>query len=573
MQTSLKTKSEQTPAPQSRDVEQTALERMRIGSDVGERLRVAALAAGDAQAEADADLIIATAHYENFKTVADVPNEFGERFGGLFTLSVLSSSRLCPSYVAKSASKARKRMGDVIQTVEKKRGERWWLVTLTAPTLIGVGLNLSFEIFDNALVRLRKCKWWKDRVPGAIKGEEFTLGDKRRLEKESRAWDFERDGYHVHAHVMALAVEIGWDGLGEEWRKCLLAASHEHGVAMQFNTSHGRPVVDVRLVTSKKRGERTISTQGAIFEVCKYLVKGSEFSKVPASQLLEVERTLRGRRMVELWGALNKRRGSTAGTRGKSKAERTETQPAQAIEQHSGGEPEASGTQLEYVHESELLTVGETRKLLTAKKTRGSPDKLKKRRAEPLRKIGARMIAEGRRAEWKEMIEQVAEARREWRESDLIRRFPFCVFRYVGADEDARKVYGLCVNPSSAFDDSEMYGHRIGFKAYGEDHAAERAEADYRTQSSAECFERKQWSDDATNYRELIRRQEEERWLDYVNYGGEFLTGDETIKARKRRKHELFIAEINKPMEQRADEREFRAARIQQWSIYEATRA
>jgi hypothetical protein len=74
-------------------------------------------------------------------------------------------------------------------------------------------------------------------------------------------------------------------------------------------------------------------------------------------------------------------------------------------------------------------------------------------------------------------------------------------------------------------------------------------------------------------YRELVRRQEEERWLNYVNYGSGTLQGDERFKTRERIKFELFKSDIEKPIEQRADERELRAARVQQWSIYETSKA
>jgi hypothetical protein len=487
---------------------------MRIGTDVGRRLRDAALLAGDAQAEADADLIIQTARCENFTVAPDVVGEFGELFDALFTKSVLSSSRLCPSYVARSASKSRKRVGAVIHAVEKLPGERWWLATLTMPTLIGAGVELSFDIFDDALSRLRKGKWWKDKVRAALKGEEFTLGDSRRLESEGRAWDFEQDGYHVHAHVMSLAVEIGWSGLGEQWKRCLLRAAQKFDVAMEFKTKHGRPVVDVRLVTTKRQGKRTISEEGAIFEVCKYMVKGSEFSKVPASQLLEVERTLRGRRMVELWGDLNNRKGSEGGARVKRESDAIAGHAAPTIEDrlnalygnaevdHARGiddmalwqqargelyvclelEPETSAallTRTAYLDEREQLT---------ARAARGSPLKVQKRRARPLRLIGAQMIAEGRRIEWKEMLLEVARQRREWRESDLIRRFPHNVFR--GLDGSMR--YGLCVNPATAFESGALYGHRVGLKTYLEDRASDIAKARYKTRASSERFERRQ---------------------------------------------------------------------------------
>jgi hypothetical protein len=97
------------------------------------------------------------------------------------------------------------------------------------------------------------------------------------------------------------------------------------------------------------------------------------------------------------------------------------------------------------------------------------------------------MIAEGRRAEWKEMLAEVARQRRAWRESDLIRRFPHNVFR--GLDGSVR--YGLCVNPATAFERGAMYGHRVGLKTYLEDRASDIAKARYKTRASSERFERR----------------------------------------------------------------------------------
>jgi hypothetical protein len=73
-------------------------------------------------------------------------------------------------------------------------------------------------------------------------------------------------------------------------------------------------------------------------------------------------------------------------------------------------------------------------------------------------------------------------------------------------------------------------------------------------------------------FREHVRQQEEERWSNFVEYGREVLTGGESVSERLKIKRNLRNAELKKPIEQRADERELRAERIRLWSVYEASK-
>ncbi len=393
-------------------------------------------------------------------------------FDGLFILTLMSSSRLCQSYVAEAAKRARKKVLERIQSYAPKRGEKLRLVTLTMPTIKGVGLEKTFEIFDDAWRRFRKCAWWRKRVRGGCKGEEFTLGDKKRLEDEHRAWDFELDGYHVHAHILVWSEWLVWTELGEQWAIFLERAAKKKGVEMKFATSHGRPVVDIRLVTHKKRSKGTVSHQGAVYETCKYLVKGVEFAKVPAAQLVDVERTLRNRRMVELLGKCNNRKGSVKGRQSRSNAGSMSLEEARRLVEWVDDAPEGMRSDVRadkltaarervqtYIYEQEQLTArGMSHKeFLKALRVKGV-------RPPPLREIGAEMIRKGERQKWLDYIKIIASERREWRRSALRRRFPYATFRPLGG----KPFYGLLANPACSFDTDAMYKHRSGVESYYE---------------------------------------------------------------------------------------------------------
>ncbi len=169
----------------------------------------------------------------------------------------------------------------------------------------GVELLQVREIFNRAWNLFRKREWWKSLIHAGVKGEEFTLGDERRIEAEDRKWSLERDGYHFHLHVLVCSGWVEWKRLGEEWSDCLSSAAREAGVNLRFNTAHGRAVVDVRLVVIGKhnKARKLISFDEAIEEVSKYITKNESWLNVGDAQLLEVASIPRWFRSVELLGA------------------------------------------------------------------------------------------------------------------------------------------------------------------------------------------------------------------------------------------------------------------------------
>jgi hypothetical protein len=382
---------------------------------IGARLESGALAANDADALAAADTILAAARPENIWHAEGLTGADGKPFAGYGSFTN-AASRLDQAYAKASTSKARKRVAEYMGRVEAKdengisikqqSGYHKMFVTLTMPTLIGFGFKRTLDFFDDASRRFRQCKLFRDKVRGGVRGVEFTLGDQRcdkhiRLKtkwKDCRScadcrafvWAFDTHGYHFHAHYVLWSKKLDWEELGEAWTKSLQATAEEFGVELVIGTSHGRVLVDTRKVTERGNRRDSISETGAIDEACKYITKGSDFEKIPESELVEINSALAGRRMIEPLGEANTRKGSTAARKDA------------AGQKHNLDEPvivESSPLTDEY--DSEL---------------------------ESLRKYGARMIRAGKRARWLETLRQVYAARADYRKVQLAERYPNAKF-------------------------------------------------------------------------------------------------------------------------------------------------
>jgi hypothetical protein len=444
VQTSLKTKSTET---QARDVIGVACYRSRRGHEVAARLGSAEGA--DALIIAEADMMRAAAGVSNHYHATDLTNEHGELFDGAGAL-YQCGSRLCPSYLTVARKRMRKRtraaLVRVMQT--KAKSDLLRLVTLTMPTLAGATLGESLSVQRDAWRHFsNKREWWAKTCKAGVKGEEFTNGDEKRLKREGREWDFQTDGFHPHIHIIALSGWIEWKRLGEEWTASLKHAARKHKLEMEFKTAHGRAVVDVRLVTDHRRkGRGTISREGAVEEVCKYITKCESWLALPDDQLVEAARALRGRRMVELLGACRKSPEEAA----------TDGEPGEATAAREGAH-----AYLDTQNTSDRQH-GET-------KARGEPLNAKRARSEPLRKVGARMIEQGQRDLWLEMLAVHVGEVQEFRKAALSMRFPLAVFSTL----DGQKWYGSLANPASAFEPVAAFGQRLAARDYQTDHAEE----------------------------------------------------------------------------------------------------
>ncbi len=169
------------------DVVSRACYRARRGAEVANRLELAAVALGNMVAQTEADLMRRCAQVENLWTASDLQSIDGELYEGHGTLWSCNG-RLCPSCMAARRRRSRAHVREGCARVKPQANNHWRLVTLTAPTFAGLSLLQVRAVFNRAWSLLRKRDWWRKIVRAGVKGEEFTLGDMRRLEREGREW-------------------------------------------------------------------------------------------------------------------------------------------------------------------------------------------------------------------------------------------------------------------------------------------------------------------------------------------------------------------------------------------------
>lgn len=376
----------------NRDIADAASRRQLLGMTAARELESAALTQGDAEALAVADMLRESACPDNIFTAQDLSNADGVLFDGFGSLTA-SNSRLDPAYMAQSSRRAAKRAAEALNRCKPESGELLRLLTLTMPK-IGAGFKQTMDVLQTALVLLKKRQWFKRNVRGAVFGVQTTLGAAG-------------DHWHAHAHILAWSKWIVWAALGEQWTDCLKSAARKHGVTFQLATEHSRAICDVRLITSRGRGPNTVKFSEAVRRVCGYIVRGSDFERVPQAQRCDVERVLYRCRLIETFGECNSQRGKL----GKSA--------------------------LSYVHIQNITDGTDPVKDVTDRKS-PSTGRTKRERKASLRELGAEMIRRGNRSGWLELLKLEYQKRRAWRRRQLSTTHPFGIFRTL----DGRVWYG-----------------------------------------------------------------------------------------------------------------------------------
>lgn len=388
--------------------------RARLTTRLADVLADGALVAGDAQALADSDIMREAGRRVNVTVAEDmhsVDAETGtvELFDTRLSL-VVGSGRIDPAAMEKARRRNTKIVAEAWQSVKPLVGFSALFITLTMPRLKGIGYKLSRAVCDDAFRTFRKSPFFAENFQAIIKSRETTLG--KLYVRERRAWSLADDGFHQHLHLLAWARSWlndkeqygrGWTTLGEEWKRCLEASARRHGVELRFTTEHGRP--DVSIIRVAKNQEAK-----AIAEIAKYICKGSTLADLPGDQLREVSHALRGQRMIELLGDCNKRKGFSAAHRAHLVEKKSMVQQAQVV--HTSATIDSA----EGIPEG--VQVGAKAEVLPPRR----------RRVEPLREMGRRLIAAGRRAEWLELLAETFERRRRWRREQLARRYPWAKF-------------------------------------------------------------------------------------------------------------------------------------------------
>jgi hypothetical protein len=385
-----------------------------------------------------------------------------------------------------------------------RAGYLWRFVTLTMPTLRGVPVSVALDVIARSWrlfsgKRSASYKWWSESVSAGVKGVEFTLGDSKRLKREGREWSPETDGYHVHIHLLVLSRWIEWRRLREEWTACLKVSLAEHGIEQGIGTRDGLAVCDVRLVVNKKHGSKsTITGEGAINEVAKYVTKSESWLSVPDGQLVEIASIERWPRMFELLGECREQRtpARIAADKARRLARESEAQWCAELEERrknisvderlealeSGAEVKTETrwsvehgklveSEVEVINDFKLFKeasaelcvllelLPETRVALEARTAYLDTQNLsalhnardgtlfrRKTRAKSLRERGRELIERGEREKWREeLAAHVAEVQ-SYRRSQQTWRYKYAEF----SDLSGGRWYGLRANPASS---------------------------------------------------------------------------------------------------------------------------
>ena len=341
----------------------------------------------DFLAMAKADILAETYRAQNIYHSEDQINyETGEVFEGYSVLVNGLCSRVSPAYLSASARRSRKRIRAKIAETKPLVGQHWRFMTLTLPYL-KTDVATVMKVLDEALTKFKKNRVvWIKNVAGAFLAEEMTIGAETRLTSTH---------FNIHVHILMLGKYIEQRAIANLWTDCVERACSKFGVEfIMTNLETNRLITDVRDVR-KYADSKQMTMDKAIEELCKYTTKSSEYDKVPIGEIILIEEALRNRQMVKTYGCFNNQKG-----KGK-------------------GKDSAKDTSLD----TKCITDAIDNKRLLYKAIQ------KTRKRETLAQMGARLIAQGRRSEFKDLLAVEFENRREFRTDQLARRYPHATFR------------------------------------------------------------------------------------------------------------------------------------------------
>lgn len=340
------------------------------------------------------DLLRETYRAANIYHATDLINrETGELFDGYGALTTAVNTRISKVYLTASARRARKGIREKLAKNKLLVGERYRFLTLTMPYL-RAEVSKVLEIKDRAFELFRKRKLWTSNVRAAFVSEEMTIGASSTMSYTH---------FHAHAHALLASKRIEQWQIADVWTDCVETACAEFGIEFLMpNTVSNRlitHIVDVETF-GKKRGK---TLEDTVTELCAYVVKGSEYEKVPRAEIVKIEKALFNRRMIKSYGDFNNQKG-----KGKAK------------------------------------NSSENTSIYTKDITDGATNlKTKKARRESLINTGVRLIREGKRAEWLEFVALEMESRREFRAEQLAFKYPHATFRTL----DGKRWFGVSERP------------------------------------------------------------------------------------------------------------------------------
>jgi hypothetical protein len=214
--------------------------------------------------------------------------ETGELYAGNGNLWSCGS-KLCPSCVAKASNRSRKELKLSLKNQKLLTGEMYQFITLTIPNP-GLSLIQTRAVIDRIWTLFRKRDYFKQKVRGGSKSEEFTLTE---------------NGYHYHYHLLCVTRFLNFTEFRREWSGCIEIAFREFNLPCEFKTDDGLAMVKIKRLSSSVNG-----LKGAIQEVCKYVTKSDSWEKLPQKDLIEIASIKRFWRMFEIFGSFRAQRNA-----------------------------------------------------------------------------------------------------------------------------------------------------------------------------------------------------------------------------------------------------------------------
>jgi hypothetical protein len=226
---------------------------------------------------------------ENHWVGDDLHNtETGELYAGNGNLWSCSS-KLCPSCVAKASNRSRNELKLSLKNQKLMTGEMYQFITLTIPNP-NLSLVQTRTVLDRIWTLFRKRDYFKQKVRGGSKSEEFTLT---------------ANGYHYHYHLLCVTRFLNFNEFRRVWTECIKTAFREFNLPCEFKTDDGLAMVKIKRLSSSVNG-----LKGAIQEVCKYVTKSDNWEKLPQKDLIEIASIKRFWRMFEIFGSFKTQRNA-----------------------------------------------------------------------------------------------------------------------------------------------------------------------------------------------------------------------------------------------------------------------
>jgi hypothetical protein len=226
---------------------------------------------------------------ENHWVGDDLHNtETGELFAGNGNLWSCGS-KLCPSCVAKASNRSRNELKLSLKNQKLMTGEMYQFITLTIPNP-NLSLVQTRTVLDRVWTLFRKRDYFKQKIRGGSKSEEFTLTG---------------NGYHYHYHLLCITRFLNFTEFRREWTSCIEIVFREFNLPCEFKTDDGLAMVKIKRLSSSVNG-----LKGAIQEVCKYVTKSDGWEKLPPKDLIEIASIKRFWRMFEIFGSFRAQRNA-----------------------------------------------------------------------------------------------------------------------------------------------------------------------------------------------------------------------------------------------------------------------